>query len=109
LIDQLFNSSENGSRAFFFCRRISENGKPTPIDASISQATLAEMIGTTRPRVSFFLKADRAALKMRFPLYIRERTSTDGAAISGRWECQFGTGVSDPQTIELPAHDHNLA
>ncbi|WLA86335.1 helix-turn-helix domain-containing protein [Bradyrhizobium elkanii] len=36
-----------------------KNGKPTPIAASINQATLAEMIGTTRPRVSFFLNKFR--------------------------------------------------
>jgi CRP/FNR family transcriptional regulator, cyclic AMP receptor protein len=36
-----------------------KNGKPTPVDASINQATLAELIGTTRSRVTFFLNKFR--------------------------------------------------
>ena len=60
LIDQLFNSSEKRlARLLLLLANFGKNGKPTPIDASISQATLAEMIGTTRPRVSFFLNKFR--------------------------------------------------
>jgi CRP/FNR family cyclic AMP-dependent transcriptional regulator len=56
LIDQLFNSSEKRlARLLLLLANFGKNGKPTPIDASINQATLAEMIGTTRSRVSFFL------------------------------------------------------
>ena len=56
LIDQLFNSSEKRlARLLLLLANFGTDGKPTPIDASINQATLAEMIGTTRPRVSFFL------------------------------------------------------
>jgi CRP/FNR family transcriptional regulator, cyclic AMP receptor protein len=60
LIDQLFNSSEKRlARLLLLLANFGKNGKPTPIDASINQATLAEMIGTTRPRVSYFLNKFR--------------------------------------------------
>ena len=60
LIDQLFNSSEKRlARLLLLLANFGKNGKPTPIDASISRATLAEMIGTTRSRVSFFLNKFR--------------------------------------------------
>jgi CRP/FNR family cyclic AMP-dependent transcriptional regulator len=58
LIDQLFNSSEK-RLARLLLANFGKNGKPTPIDASINQATLAEMIGTTRSRVSLFLNKFR--------------------------------------------------
>jgi CRP/FNR family transcriptional regulator, cyclic AMP receptor protein len=60
LIDQLFNSSEKRlARLLLLLANFGKDEKPTPIDASISQATLAEMIGTTRSRVSFFLNKFR--------------------------------------------------
>jgi CRP-like cAMP-binding protein len=60
LIDQLFNSSEKRlARLLLLLANFGTDRKPTPIDASINQATLAEMIGTTRPRVSFFLNKFR--------------------------------------------------
>ena len=60
LIDQLFNSSEKRlARLLLLLANFGKDGKPIPIDASINQATLAEMIGTTRSRVSFFLNKFR--------------------------------------------------
>jgi CRP-like cAMP-binding protein len=60
LIDQLFNSSEKRlARLLLLLANFGKNGKPTPIDPSINQETLAEMIGTTRSRVSFFLNKFR--------------------------------------------------
>jgi CRP-like cAMP-binding protein len=60
LIDQLFNSSEKRlARLLLVLSNFGKAGKPTPIDASINQGTLAEMIGTTRSRVSFFLNKFR--------------------------------------------------
>ena len=55
LIDQLFNSSKKRLARLLLLANFGKDGKPTPIDASINQATLAEMIDTTRSRVSFFL------------------------------------------------------
>jgi CRP/FNR family transcriptional regulator, cyclic AMP receptor protein len=60
LIDQLFNSSEKRlARLLLLLANFGKDGKPTPVDAAINQATLAEMIGTTRSRVSFFLNKFR--------------------------------------------------
>jgi CRP-like cAMP-binding protein len=56
LVDQLFNSSEKRlARILLLLANFGEEGKPEPLIANISQETLAEMIGTTRSRVSFFM------------------------------------------------------
>jgi CRP/FNR family transcriptional regulator, cyclic AMP receptor protein len=60
LIDQLFNSSEKRlARLLLLLAHFGKSGKPTPIDASINQEMLAEMVGTTRSRVSFFMNKFR--------------------------------------------------
>jgi len=60
LIDQLFNSSEKRlARLLLLLANYGSAGKPEPILAKISQETLAEMIGTTRSRVSFFMNKFR--------------------------------------------------
>jgi len=60
LIDQLFNSSEKRlARALLLLANFGKEGRPEPIIAKVSQATLAEMIGTTRSRVSFFMNKFR--------------------------------------------------
>ena len=62
LIDQLFNSSEKRlARLLLLLANFGKEGKPEPILAKISQDTLAEMIGTTRSRVSFFMNKFRKA------------------------------------------------
>jgi len=56
LVDQLFNSSEKRlARALLLLARYGKRDKPARIVPRISQETLAEMIGTTRSRVNFFL------------------------------------------------------
>jgi CRP/FNR family transcriptional regulator, cyclic AMP receptor protein len=56
LVDQLFNSSEKRlARVLLLLANFGKEGKPEPAIAKISQETLAEMIGTTRSRVSFFM------------------------------------------------------
>jgi CRP-like cAMP-binding protein len=56
LIDQLFNSSEKRlARALLLLARYGKADKPVRVVPKISQETLAEMIGTTRSRVNFFL------------------------------------------------------
>ncbi len=56
LVDQLFNSSEKRlARLLLLLAHYGKEGKPEPIIPKISQETLAEMIGTTRSRVSFFM------------------------------------------------------
>jgi CRP-like cAMP-binding protein len=60
LIDQLFNSSEKRlARLLLLLANFGKEGNPQPITPNISQETLAEMIGTTRSRVSFFMNRFR--------------------------------------------------
>src|SRR6202158_542012 len=56
LIDQLFNSSEKRlARTLLLLARYGQEDQPQKVVAKISQETLAEIIGTTRSRVSFFM------------------------------------------------------
>ena len=60
LVDQLFNSSEKRlARALLLLANFGKEGKPETIIAKVSQETLAEIIGTTRSRVSFFMNKFR--------------------------------------------------
>jgi CRP/FNR family cyclic AMP-dependent transcriptional regulator len=60
LVDQLFNSSEKRlARALLLLANFGKEGRPEPIIPKVSQETLAEMIGTTRSRVSFFMNKFR--------------------------------------------------
>ena len=60
LVDQLFNSSEKRlARALLILANFGKDGKPQPVIAKVSQETLAEMIGTTRSRVSHFMNKFR--------------------------------------------------
>jgi len=60
LVDQLFNSSERRlARLLLLLANFGKDGAPEPLIAKISQETLAEMIGTTRSRVSFFMNKFR--------------------------------------------------
>ena len=60
LVDQLFNSSEKRlARTLLLLANFGKDGGPQPIATPISQATLAEIIGTTRPRVSHFMNKFR--------------------------------------------------
>lgn len=61
LVDHLFNSSEKRlARLLMLMANFGQNSKPNPVIAKISQQTLADMIGTTRSRVSFFLNRFRS-------------------------------------------------
>jgi len=60
LVDQLFNSSEKRlARALLLLANFGKEGRPERITTKISQETLAEIIGTTRPRVNFFMNKFR--------------------------------------------------
>jgi CRP/FNR family cyclic AMP-dependent transcriptional regulator len=60
LVDQLFNSSEKRlARTLLLLARYGEEDKPQKVLAKISQETLAEMVGTTRSRVNFFMNKFR--------------------------------------------------
>jgi CRP/FNR family transcriptional regulator, cyclic AMP receptor protein len=60
LVDQLFNSSEKRlARALLLLANFGKEGRPEPIIAKVSQETLADMIGTTRSRMSHFMNKFR--------------------------------------------------
>ncbi len=60
LVDQLFNSAEKRlARVLLLMAHFGKEGKPEAVIAKVSQETLAEMIGTTRSRVSFFMNRFR--------------------------------------------------
>jgi len=60
LVDQLFNSSEKRlARTLLLLANFGKEGRPEPIITKVSQETLAEIIGTTRSRVSFFMNKFR--------------------------------------------------
>jgi CRP/FNR family cyclic AMP-dependent transcriptional regulator len=66
-VDQLFNSSEKRlARVLLLLANFGEETKPEPVIPKISQETLAEIVGTTRSRVSFFMNRFR---KMGFIQY----------------------------------------
>jgi CRP-like cAMP-binding protein len=67
LVDQLFNSSEKRlARILLLLARFGKEGKPETIIPAITQETLAEMVGTTRSRINFFMNRFR---KMGFIRY----------------------------------------
>ncbi len=60
LVDQLFNSSEKRlARLLLLMANFGKEERPEPVIAKVSQETLAEMVGTTRSRVSFFMNKFR--------------------------------------------------
>ena len=60
LVDQLFNSSEKRlARVLLLLANFGKEGTPQTVIPKISQETLAEIVGTTRPRVSFFMNRFR--------------------------------------------------
>jgi CRP-like cAMP-binding protein len=60
LVDQLFNSSEKRlARTLLLLANFGQDGGPQPVTTPISQETLAEIIGTTRSRVSVFMNKFR--------------------------------------------------
>jgi CRP/FNR family transcriptional regulator, cyclic AMP receptor protein len=62
LLDQLFNSTEKRlARLLLLLANFGKEGRPEPLIAKISQETLAEMVGTTRSRISHFMKKFRKA------------------------------------------------
>ncbi len=60
LVDQLFNSSEKRlARALLLLANYGKESEPEPVLAKISQETLAELVGTTRSRINFFMNKFR--------------------------------------------------
>ncbi len=58
-MDQLFNSEKRLAHKLLLLANFGKEGRPEPIATKISQETLADMVGTTRPRVSSFMNKFR--------------------------------------------------
>ena len=82
LIDQLFNSSEKRlARLLLLLANFGKEGSPQPIVPNISQETLAEMIGTTRSRVSFFMNKFRKLGLISYNGHLEVHTSLLGLVL----------------------------
>ena len=82
LIDQLFNSSEKRlARLLLLLANFGKEGTPQPVVAKISQETLAEMIGTTRSRVSFFMNKFRRLGFIEYNGYLKVHSSLLGVVL----------------------------
>jgi CRP-like cAMP-binding protein len=87
LTDQLFNQSERRlARLLLILANVGTDNKPTPIDGKISQETLAEMIGTTRSRVSHFMNKFRKLGFIKYNGQIEVRRSLLDAVLHERPE-----------------------
>jgi CRP-like cAMP-binding protein len=76
LVDQLFNSSERRlARILLLMANFGKDGEPEPLLPPVTQETLAEMIGTTRSRVSFFMNRFRKLGYIKYNGRIRVNTS----------------------------------
>src|SRR6202045_3404115 len=94
LIDQLFNSSERRlARLLLLLANFGKEGSPQLINPNISQETLAEMIGTTRSRVSFFMNKFRKLGFISYNGKIEVHTSLLHAVLHERLE--FGEGSEE--------------
>jgi CRP-like cAMP-binding protein len=89
LIDQLFNSSEKRlARLLLILAHFGEEGMSRPIDIDISQETLAEMIGTTRSRVSFFMNKFRKLGFVSYDGHIQVHSSLLDAVLNEKAQLQ---------------------
>ena len=85
LIDQLFNSSERRlARMLLLLANFGKEGSPQPISPHVSQETLAEMIGTTRSRVSFFMNKFRKLGLISYNGHIEVHSSLLSAVLHDR-------------------------
>jgi CRP/FNR family transcriptional regulator, cyclic AMP receptor protein len=85
LIDQLFNSSERRlARMLLLLANFGKEGNPQPISPHVSQETLAEMIGTTRSRVSFFMNKFRKLGLINYNGHIEVNSSLLSAVLHDR-------------------------
>jgi CRP/FNR family cyclic AMP-dependent transcriptional regulator len=98
LIDQLFNSSEKRlARLLLLLANFGKEGTPTPINPDISQETLAEMIGTTRSRVSFFMNKFRKLGFISYNGKIEVHRSLLNAVLYEKPHIERENGTNTPQ------------
>jgi CRP/FNR family cyclic AMP-dependent transcriptional regulator len=109
LIDQLFNSSEKHlARTVLLLARYGREDKPQRVIPKVSQETLAEMVGTTRSRVNFFMNRFRQMgfIKYNGGLQVNRSLLTVVPhdyplvrSIKSGHRAQFWTRVSDPSLL----------
>jgi CRP/FNR family cyclic AMP-dependent transcriptional regulator len=96
LVDQLFNSSERRlARFLLLLANFGKEGRPKPIVGKISQETLAEMIGTTQARVSFFMNKFRKLGYIDYNGHLKVHNSLLNVVL-------FDKPVSDPKDASGP-------
>jgi CRP-like cAMP-binding protein len=92
LLDQLFNSTEKRlARLLLLLANFGKEGRPEPIMAKISQETLAEMVGTTRSRVSHFMNKFRQAGFIDYNGHLEVHSSLLSVVLADQ-----------PRTVQLP-------
>jgi CRP/FNR family transcriptional regulator, cyclic AMP receptor protein len=95
LIDQLFNSSERRlARLLLLLAQFGKEGGPQPINPNISQETLADMIGTTRSRVSFFMNKFRKLGLIDYNGHIEVHTSLLSAVLHDKPQLKLNASGS---------------
>ncbi len=101
LVDQLFNSSEKRlARALLLLANYGGDAHIEPIVPKISQETLAEMIGTTRSRVSFFMNKFRRLGYISYKAQLEVHASLLNVLTQ---EADGSNRMEDPETVALPA------
>jgi CRP/FNR family transcriptional regulator, cyclic AMP receptor protein len=97
LIDQLFNSSEKRlARLLLLLANFGKEGGPQPLVADISQETLAEMIGTTRSRVSFFMNKFRKLGFIEYNGHLQVHSSLLSVVLYDGPRADYGSSSVDP-------------
>jgi CRP/FNR family cyclic AMP-dependent transcriptional regulator len=97
LIDQLFNSSEKRlARLLLLLANFGKEGTPEPIVGKFSQETLAEMIGTTRSRVSFFMNKFRKLGYIQYNGKLEIHNSLLNVVLYDKPEIKMKSGGSGP-------------
>jgi CRP/FNR family cyclic AMP-dependent transcriptional regulator len=99
LVDQLFNSSEKRlARTLLLLANFGKEGRPEPILAKISQETLAEMIGTTRARVSFFMNKFRQLGLIDYNGHIEVHSSLLNVVLHDKPKINMGDAPGPPES-----------
>jgi CRP/FNR family cyclic AMP-dependent transcriptional regulator len=92
LVDQLFNSTEKRlARLLLLLANFGKEGRPEPLMAKITQETLAEMVGTTRSRVSHFMNKFREAGFIDYNGHLEVHSSLLSVVLA-----------EQPRTVKLP-------
>ena len=97
LVDQLFNSTEKRlARVLLLLANFGKEARPEPINAKISQETLAEMIGTTRSRVSHFMNKFRELGFIEYNGHLEVHSSLLSVFLADQANTVEAAGVNSP-------------